>query len=125
MQLARSLGNRNLLLIIALSVIAIVAVITILTDYRDLSYKPGTDAKRDFAVTYAKKIYKTSLEQGMDMSNGPCLTNNLFDDWVVDVVNNPKNELDDLPENKCSDYESGKRKHIVELDTKGSVVKVK
>ena len=57
------------------------------------------------------------------MSNGPCL-GEVAPDWVVDVVNSPRQSVDNLPQNQCPDYISGKDHHFIELDTKGNIVKV-
>jgi hypothetical protein len=45
-------------------------------------------------------------------------------DWVVDVAHNPRQAIDNLPENQCADYREGKVKHFIELDLNGEVTKV-
>ena len=55
------------------------------------------------------------------MSSGPCLSNGT--EWVVDVVHNPRQAVDDLPANQCPSYLSGLSKHFIELDLSGNLVR--
>lgn len=58
--------------------------------------------------------------------NSQCLgtinVNNL--DYVVDIVHVPRTQEDNLPENQCEDYRTGKVQHFIELDKDGNVVRV-
>lgn len=85
------------------------------------SFEPGRKQELDTAVNQAKYIYGQRKEKGEDFSKGPCLSNALMDDWVLDIVHNPRQPVDDLIENKCSPL----AKHIVELDTNGNLVRAK
>ncbi len=52
---------------------------------------------------------------GQNLSNGPCLSENIIDDWVCDVAHSPRQPVDNLPENQCSSF--GKAaSHFVEVD---------
>lgn len=61
---------------------------------------------------------KKSLEEGKDLSNGPCLLNPIKEipNWVCDVAHNPREFIDNLEENQCSAYREGKANHFIEVD---------
>jgi len=51
-----------------------------------------------------------------DLSNGPCLSNEIVPGWVCDVAHNPRQEVDNNPANQCSSF--GKTaNHFIEVDT--------
>jgi hypothetical protein len=88
------------------------------------SYKPGVDIIADGAVNQAKKVYLQKKDLGIDLSDGPCLTNDLLPDWVVDVVHNPRQNIDNFPENQCAAFTEGRAKHFVEMDADGNIIRV-
>jgi len=45
-------------------------------------------------------------------------------DYSVDIVNVPRTNVDDLSENQCSDYISGKTKHFIELNHNGGITRI-
>jgi len=51
-----------------------------------------------------------------DLSNGPCLSNEVARNWVCDVAHDPRLEVDNNPANQCSAYREGKAQHFVEVD---------
>lgn len=110
---------------LTLVVIAIVSLITVLTDKREKVYRPGISEINDNAVNQSLTIYQAAKAQGVDLSNGPCLSNALMKGWVLDIVHSPRQSIDDLPENQCTAYLNDKTKHIVELDLNGNVIRVK
>lgn len=69
-----------------------------------------------------------SVKSKQDLSNGPCLSDNNPDwtisDWVCDVAHSPRQSVDNLPENQCSDFREGKAKHFVEVDTSCNLITV-
>ncbi len=79
-------------------------------------------AVRDLAVAKAKETYQRQRGEGVDFSSGPCLTNNLMPDWVADIAHDPREPIDDLPENQCSAFREGEARHFVELDPDGDVI---
>lgn len=79
----------------------------------------------DTAVANAKSIYRKRLLDGVDQSNGPCLSNDLMQGWAADLVHNPRVALDDLPSNQCQAYLEGRASHFVELDLSGNVIRVR
>lgn len=60
-------------------------------------------------------LCQAKLAEGLNLSNGPCLSNNLTADWVCDVAHSPREPVDDDTTNQCSEY--GKTAHhFVEVD---------
>lgn len=59
-----------------------------------------------------------SVKPTKDLSNGPCLSDNLLQSHVVcDVVHSPRQAVDDLPENQCQEYREGRANQFIEVDT--------
>ncbi len=75
------------------------------------------------AVNQAKLLYNYLQERGQNFSNGPCLSDALMPGWVLDIVHNPRQRIDDLPENQCPAYVEGRAKHFVELDIDGNFIR--
>ncbi len=93
------------------------------TGVTDLATKAAADLA--FAKARAKQFYSSLQAQGEDLSNGPCLSDNLTTGWVADVVHNPREAVDDLPANQCPSFVNGTAKHFVELDLNGNFVRAK
>lgn len=119
---------KSLLLIISLTVIIITAfsVYTLNNESRSYTnYKPGHITELDTAINQAKFLYEQYKQQGTDFSKGPCLSNALMSGWVLDIVHNPRQPVDDLTENQCSALVEGKVPHFVELDINGNLVRAR
>ena len=83
------------------------------------------------------KIHSTPVAQGLciqicqkttkDLIDGPCLSDDNpdwnIDDWVCDVAHDPRQDVDNLPENQCSAYREGRAKHFVEVDTNCNLIR--
>jgi hypothetical protein len=82
-------------------------------------------ADNDLAVAQAKDLYRQAITLETDISAGPCLANNLMPDWVADIAHNPRQPVDDKPENQCSAFREGLAHHFVELDLNGNVINIK
>jgi hypothetical protein len=54
---------------------------------------------------------------GRDLSSGPCLMDGVPDypDWVCDVARSPRVAADNLPENGCNSFASGRARHFIEV----------
>lgn len=111
---------KTLLFVIVLAVILATVIATLYLNRSDRLLPSKIEI--DTAVNQAKYLYAQEKMRGRDFSNGPCLSEALLPDWVVDIVHNPRLPVDDLPENQCSGDAS---KHFVELDTNGDLVRVK
>lgn len=84
----------------------------------------GKEAEEDLAIAKCKELFQQKQSEGMDFSQGPCLSNEIIPDWVCDVAHSPRQAVDNRPENQCSAYREGKAEHFVELDTEGNVIKI-
>lgn len=72
----------------------------------------------------ARLLYIQAKSSGIDLNSGPCL-GKIADDWVLDIAHLPREDMDNLPENQCDDYRTGKVHHFVEMTPKGEVVIIK
>ncbi len=50
-----------------------------------------------------------------DLSQGPCL-GIIAVNYVCDVAHNPREDVDNVPENQCADYVQGRVLHYIEVD---------
>lgn len=73
------------------------------------------------AITCALQLYQQKKTEGMKFES-QCL--GTCSDYAVDIVHVPRNDEDNLVENQCEDYRSGRVKHFIELDKDGNVVRV-
>lgn len=95
--------------------------IEVVTGVADVKIKQKAD--KDLAIAKAKELWRVKFIAGEDLSNGPCLSNEVVPDWVADIAHDPRQAVDDLPENQCSAYREGKAHHFVELDPAGSLIR--
>ena len=98
--------------------------------------KPPLDLSKinwgmEYSIAFekAKEIYQQAVDQKLNLSNGPCLSNDLHGNenypetvWVLDIAHNPRQEVDDLPENQCSAYGDGQAMNFIELDEEGNLI---
>ncbi len=65
-------------------------------------------ASREEAIRACKELCRSWLDNGADLSNGPCLSMDNPDwnvpGWVCDVAHSPRREIDNLKENQCPEY---------------------
>jgi len=93
----------------------------IVTGVADVKIKQKAD--EDLAIAKAKELWRAKFITGEDLSNGPCLSNEVVPDWVADIAHDPRQAVDDLPENQCSAYREGRAHHFVELDPAGNLIR--
>ena len=84
--------------------------------------KPQIDEK-DQALSECQKLCNQKLSEGLDLSNSPCLSNEIIPNWVCDVAHKPRQDIDNIPENQCSAFREGKAIHFVELDKNCNLIK--
>ena len=77
---------------------------------------------KDKALKNALNLYTSQKQAGVDFSNGPCL-GLAAPDWVADIAHNPRQPVDDLPENQCEDFRKGSASHFIELDPEGQLIR--
>ena len=65
-----------------------------------------------------------SMENQQNLSDGPCLSNEIIEDWVCDVAHFPRIEKDNFPQNQCEAFKSGEAHHFVEVDSECNVIKI-
>lgn len=78
---------------------------------------------RERAIQMARELYEQKKAEGMDMSTGPCLAEEIIPDWCVDIAHSPRQKVDDLPENQCQLFRQGRVHHFVELDPDGNLLR--
>jgi len=71
---------------------------------------------RDEAFAACYELCMNSKAAGLDLSNGPCLSNRIVRDWVCDIAHNPRQMIDNLPENQCESFLKQEARHFIELD---------
>jgi hypothetical protein len=81
----------------------------------------GTEADDD-TIALAQTAYQRAKARGVDMSRGPCL-GMIKTGWVADVAHDPRQDVDDRPENQCAAYREGRADHFVELDPDGEYIR--
>lgn len=114
---------KYLLLILSLTVIILTAYLTLLINSN--SPKVLSKSEIDTAINQARHFYRQEKERGKDFSSGPCLSNAIMPNWVLDIAHNPRESMDDLAQNQCPAYLEGRAEHIVELDPDGNLIRVK
>lgn len=114
---------KNKLFLLALTVILVTAYI-ILAVNASLP-QPTPKSEVETAINQAKHLYSLRKQEKEDFSTGPCLSDALMPNWVVDIVHNPRQEVDNLEGNQCPSYVQGRSSHFVELDTEGNLIRAK
>jgi len=79
---------------------------------------------REQAVESCLKLCQESLKEGINLEDGPCLSEEIVDDWVCDVSHFPRIEKDDFPQNQCGSYRVGGTHHFVEVDEECNLIRV-
>lgn len=82
----------------------------------------GDEDERERAIAAARVAYEEAAAAGTDLADGPCL-GVVLDNWVADVAHDPREEVDDRPENQCEEFRSGEAEHFVELDPDGNLIR--
>jgi hypothetical protein len=82
---------------------------------------PATDQQ---LINECKFSCKENIAQGRNVTNGPCILNQMSNnDWVCDIAHAPRQDIDNLPENQCSAYHDGTAKHFIELTPECEFIK--
>ena len=76
----------------------------------------------DEILKNALNLYAQQKQAGIDLTNGPCL-GKATNDWVVDIAHNPRQEIDDKPQNQCAEFREGQARHFIELDLDGNLIR--
>lgn len=93
---------------------------------------PSED-ERQQAIDAAMAAWSNASDAGEPLGDGPCIAEDLSDatpdapakleDWVADVAHDPREDVDDQPENQCQRYREGEAEHFVELTSDGALIR--
>ena len=101
--------------IIGIAVI-IAALVGMIVYYHGKNQSPS----KDYIIERCIELCRDAKMKGVDLSNGPCLSDNnpdwQTDDWVCDVAHWPRQAIDNNPENQCQEFRSGNAHHFVEVN---------
>lgn len=111
------------LFVTALLVIVLAGITTLI--FSSSSPKPISKSEIDKAINQARYLFSQRSLSSKDLETGPCLSNALMPDWVVDIAHNPRLPADDLPENQCPAFLEGRARHFVELDIEGNLIRAR
>ncbi len=102
--------------------LAIVRVLASLCTCGVLAAGCGGEEADPETIRLAQEAYAEAKAAGIDMEPGPCL-GVIAPGWVADVAHDPRQPIDDEPENQCEAYRSGEAEHFVELDPEGNYIR--
>lgn len=111
--------QKHLIFAISLFFVTVTSILIIISD------TGPSQSEINSVVNKAKQIYTEMKARGVDFSQGPCLSNALHPDWVLDIVHSPRLPADDLLQNQCPAYKEGRAKHFVELDLDGNLIRAR
>jgi hypothetical protein len=87
----------------------------------------ASPGERERAIDLAEQTYEASDGSPEELADGPCLAERIegagVEDWVVDIAHEPREPVDDEPENQCARYNDGDASHFVELTPEGEVIR--
>jgi hypothetical protein len=85
----------------------------------------ASQSEKSQAVGQALVAFKKAQQSGADLSTGPCIAENLpgLSDWVADIAHDPRQDVDDEPQNQCQRYRDGDAHHFVELTPTGQLIR--
>jgi len=116
---------KTILIIIFVAIIIVVIYFLFFrTKTMPVIEEKGVEYTQEEMIEMAQELFKEKIAEGVDMTNGHCLTNQLIPDWVVDIAHSPRQDIDNLPENQCSAYREGLAHHFIELDLDGNLIKI-
>jgi len=78
-------------------------------------------ADQQMAIICSGKLYENAKEQGIQFDS-QCLGS--CSDYSVDIVHVPRIADDDNVSNQCDDFKNGITHKFIELDSKGTIVRV-
>lgn len=104
--------KRVILILVILSLVVILSIPVLI-------YLHKEEKNKEKAISICIETCRQEIIRGKDLSNGPCLLDPIKElpNWVCDVVNVPRQEIDNLQENQCYSYIKGKSKRFVEVST--------
>ena len=105
--------NRIVFILLGVAMIALVFV----TGCVESGPSSGSKVySRDEAFAACQELCRNSKAAGLDLSEGPCLSNAVVRDWVCDIAHNPRQAVDNMPANQCEYFLKQEAHHFIELD---------
>lgn len=105
--------------VLGMLIVFIAAVLFVVLVIKGVAEK----AEVTIAVKNCVQLCEQAKERNIDLSNGPCLSNNVAPGWVCDVAHSPRLPVDNDPRNQCSAF--GRTAfHFVEVDENCNVIRV-
>lgn len=95
--------------------------INAITGIGSIDIKEAADQR--LAISKARELWRAYSFSGEDLSDGPCLSNEIMPGWVADIVHDPRQAIDNDPANQCPAYRTGEATHFVELDIDGNLIR--
>jgi len=115
--------NRLALLVPILAIIIVVSLFIILPTFENSPKLQNLLGDIDKAREKCIETCINATASDQNLSNGPCLSNEIIPDWVCDVAHSPRQTVDNYPENQCSAFREGKARHFVEVNPKCNFIK--
>jgi len=81
------------------------------------------ETERQEAIRRAKQLFEHIQREGRDLDTGPCLSEEILPGWCVDIAHDPRQPEDNLAQNQCQSYRTGRVRHFVELDPDGNLIR--
>ena len=107
--------NRN----IALATITFL-VIALLLSY---IYLWNLNARQSAVAESCANLCKKQLNESKSLSSGPCISEEIANNWVCDAAHKPRQDIDNLPENQCNAFRNGTARHFVEVTENCEVIR--
>lgn len=73
------------------------------------------------AIACAFTLYGMAKNDGI-IFDSQCL--GICGDYAIDIVHNPRTDMDDIAQNQCEDYSKGRVTNFIELDKDENIIKV-
>lgn len=119
--------RKYLILLLIISIFLASGCTQEISPSKETSITSATSTAEKKAIKSCKEECKARLESNINLSKGPCLSeedvNWMIEDWVCDIAHDPREEIDNKPENQCSAYREGKASHFVELNTNCELIR--
>ncbi len=84
---------------------------------------PDAGTIKERAIELCIAACESAKESGTTLDNGPCVSEEIVEDWVCDVAHDPRQPIDNEPQNQCSSYRAGQTHHFVEVDTDCNLIR--
>ncbi|MGB9708371.1 MAG: hypothetical protein ACPLXC_03565 [Candidatus Pacearchaeota archaeon] len=113
--------RKELIIVIFLCAVSLLFVTVIGCSKPEIKIKPTL---QELLTDECEAACQEALQQGQNLSNGPCLLDPIRDtEWVCDIAHEPREIIDNLRENQCNSWHNGTAKHFIELTPECKFIK--